>query len=112
MKFSETIIDYVPVIGLEGRLDSASAAACDAHLLEKAGDGRGALIIDVSGVDHVSGSGLRSLVLAARFAASRQIGFAVCGWRGQAAEMVELADLAGQLNAHPDVGSAIREFGQ
>jgi len=107
MKFAETTVEHVPVIALEGRLDSAAAARCDAYLLEKACDGRAALILDLAKVDSASGSGLRSLILAARMAHSRRIPFAVCSLSAQVAEMVELGELAAELNSHPDVGTAI-----
>jgi anti-anti-sigma factor len=110
MKFTETTVDHIPVIALEGRLDSAAAARCEAYLLEKAGDGRAALILDLEKVDYASGSGLRSLILAARMAHSRRITFAVCSLRGQVAEMIELGELAAELNSQPDIDSVIREL--
>jgi anti-anti-sigma factor len=110
MKFAETTVEHIPVIALEGRLDSAAAARCEAYLLEKAGDGRAALILDLEKVDYASGSGLRSLILAARMAHSRRITFAVCNLRGQVAQMIELGELAAELNSRPDVDSAICEL--
>jgi anti-anti-sigma factor len=108
MKFAETTVEHIPVIALEGRLDSAAAARCDALLLEKACDGRAALILDLQKVDSASGAGLRSLILAARLAHSRRIPFAVCNLSAQVADMVELGELAAELNSHLDVSSAIR----
>jgi hypothetical protein len=41
---------------------------------------------------------------------SRRISFAVCSLHGQVADMIELGELAAELNIRPDVDSAIREL--
>lgn len=110
MKITETMFDQFPVIVLEGRLDSSAAPVCDDALREAAFDGRAAILLDLSQVDFASGAGLRSLILGSRLARSRRLVFAVCGLRGQPAEMVELGALADDLNLRPDPAAAIRGF--
>ncbi|MEA1672861.1 STAS domain-containing protein [Nitrospirillum sp. BR 11163] len=112
MKITETVIDHVPVVALEGRLDSATVTACADRLLALANDGRAALVLDLASVSHVSGAGLRCLVLVERFTRFRRIAFRVCGLRDLCAEMVALGGLTAQFHPQPDAWAAVRSLGR
>ncbi|MFD2233871.1 STAS domain-containing protein [Phaeospirillum tilakii] len=107
MSFSETSHDGMPVIAVAGRIDSATAPACEEYLLARVGDGRPALVIDLGGVDYISSAGLRVLVLAAKRAMALGIGFAICQVQDTVAEVLEISGLGPILGVHPDPAAAV-----
>ena len=101
----------IPSLRLKGRLDSASERAAQEQVMAAAGDGRAALLLDMSQVDYVSSAGLRVLVLAAKRAKSRGIPIALCGIQDHLRELLDISDLLDFFGLHPTVAAAIEAAG-
>jgi anti-sigma B factor antagonist len=68
----------VAVLCARGELDMASAPELDAALVRLAAeDGLEAVVLDLSGLDFMDSSGLRTVVVAARRAAEQGVRFAL-----------------------------------
>lgn len=54
------------VLKVSGRLDTLNAKPFEAKLLEAVKASEGAIVVDMAGVDYVSSSGLRALLVAGK----------------------------------------------
>jgi len=89
----------VRILSLKGRLDGASAPMLQrafAHLAP------GAVLVDFSGLDYISGPGLAAVRDAAGRAADASKPFVVCGLEGSVHIAFELAGLLTTLVVEPD----------
>lgn len=89
MEITETSEGGKAVAVLDGRLDTATAAAAEAKLLAMLG--QGAVIADLSAVRYVSSAGLRVLLKAAKQAKAAGHGFAVAGLQPAVREVFEIS---------------------
>lgn len=82
------------VVSLNGRVPEASARLFAAALTEVLGSARDGVVVDLSGVDYISGAGLQALADASGHAVRAGVAMTCCGLQ----EPVRLAaDLAGLL---------------
>ncbi|HEV7455991.1 MAG TPA: STAS domain-containing protein [Roseococcus sp.] len=89
MEITETSEGGKAVAVLDGRLDTATAAAAEAKLLAMLG--QGAVIADLSAVRYVSSAGLRVLLKAAKQAKAAGHAFAVAGLQPAVREVFEIS---------------------
>lgn len=67
MEITEETRGAVTVVKPVGRVDSATAGALEAKLVEAvAGRGRASVVVDMVGLNYISSAGLRSLLVAAK----------------------------------------------
>lgn len=64
---------------VEGRIDAATAAGFEEHLNDATQKSGGALVLDLGGVDYISSSGLRAVLVAAKHAHRDHGRFVVTG---------------------------------
>jgi anti-sigma B factor antagonist len=62
------------VFRVNGRIDSSSAPQFEQALMSKIRDGRGNVIVNLSGVDYMSSAALRALIAALKETRGRMIG--------------------------------------
>ncbi len=82
------------VVAPAGRIDHSSAAALEAALapmLDQAAARRGALVLDLSGVEYISSVGLRVLMVAARQLQARQAKLSVAALQSVVAEIFTIS---------------------
>lgn len=108
MKVHETKIGGVAVTALSGRIDSASAAACEAELARLLQDGRTAMVIDMAEVDYLSSAGIRALVMLYKRAVARDIPLVLARTQEHIREILEIAGLTEELPVHSDIDAALR----
>jgi len=89
MDITETSEGGKTVAVLEGRLDTATAAAAEAKLLALLS--QGAVIADLSAVRYVSSAGLRVLLKAAKQAKTAGHAFSVSGLQPAVREVFEIS---------------------
>ena len=94
LRINEERRDGALVLVLAGRLGTASAVQVDAAVAEAVLRGDRRLVIDLKGVDYVSGAGLKALAAAAGVCTEARGSLALC----ELAEPVRIAlDLGGLL---------------
>jgi anti-anti-sigma factor len=91
MTINEAREGTVVVVAPDGRVDSTTSGALDAHLLQlaKAGDDR--VVVDFSGVDYISSAGLRVMLTLAKRMRERGGKLALCGLGDAVRQVFELA---------------------
>lgn len=86
------------VMGLRGELDLASAPAFNAQLEEIGGEDPSAIIIDLSELEFMDSTGLRSILAAHERCTQSGWGFAVVPGGRQVSRLLEIAKVEKQLN--------------
>ena len=104
-QFSETTV-ATPV----GRIDHRNAAEFEAALmplLAQAAERKGALVLDLSGVDYISSVGLRVLMIAAKQMRSAHAGLAVAALQSVVAEIFAISRFDKVLTVCPTLEDAL-----
>jgi anti-anti-sigma factor len=110
MDIIESAAGLAKVAGLRGRLDTATAPAAEARLLEMLADG-GSVVVDLTDVHYVSSAGLRVLLKAAKMARVAGGGFAVAGPQPPVREVLEISGFDKILAIHPTRDAAAAAIG-
>jgi anti-sigma B factor antagonist len=101
----------IPVLGLSGRLNQASADALHAAAMEIAGDeAHRALVIDMGGVDFIASVGIRSLIRPSQSLAMRGGRLAVANLNPQIGDFFKLTGLDQMFRVYPTVAEAVRDI--
>ena len=106
MDITEISSSGVHVAAMKGRLDTATAPAAEAKLLELLGSG-GKVVADLAEVHYVSSAGLRVLLKAAKQAKSSGGGFAVAAPQPPVREVLEISGFDKILAIHPSRDAAV-----
>lgn len=107
MLLDEAMHGDLPVVTLNGRIDSRTADVLADELLGRIVDGRRALVVDLAKVDYVGAAGLRVLLMIAARAASYGIGLRLCCVQPAVADVFAASGLAGRFRIHDDVGDTL-----
>lgn len=86
------------VIALRGELDLASAPAFSAQFEEATAGAPAAIVVDLSELEFLDSTGLRSILLAHERSADRGCRFAVVPGARQVARLLEIARVEEHLN--------------
>ena len=62
LEMTNSSVDDVTVIQLEGKMNTATSSNADAHLSQLIADGSNKLLLNMGGVDYISSSGLRVIL--------------------------------------------------
>ena len=92
------------VVSLEGRLGAASVHVLDSVLI---GAEDVAVVVDLAGLDYISGPGLSALDAAASRAAVDHRALVICGLQEAVLTCFELSGLLSTLVVEPDRKSAL-----
>jgi anti-anti-sigma factor len=79
MKLSVRTLDRVVIVDVAGAVDSHAAGDLYDVLVERAGEGRTTLIVDLSGVHIMTRAGVRGLVVAAKLMKHARGEMRICG---------------------------------
>ncbi len=91
MKVSEhTLPGGVMQVAAEGRLDAATVPVLEQALQRLLSDGQSRFVVDMSGVNYISSSGLRALLTARRQARSRGGDVVLCQLHPRVREIFEM----------------------
>lgn len=110
MDFSSRQFADVVVARPVGRIDHVAAAPLEKELtplLQRAGAGQGALVLDLSGVEYISSVGLRVLMIAAKSMRSYERPIAVAALQPIVAEIFAISRFDKVLDVFPSVRSAL-----
>ena len=93
-----------------GRIDHRNAADFEAALLPlltQAADRKGALVLDLAGVDYISSVGLRVLMIAAKQMRTAQAGLSVAALQSVVAEIFTISRFDKILTVCPSLDDAM-----
>jgi anti-anti-sigma factor len=110
VEFSTRSFAEVIVARPEGRIDHAAAAPLETQLmplLQQAGTGQGALLLDLSGVEYISSVGLRVLMIAAKSMRSHDRPIAVAALQPVVAEIFAISRFDKVIAVFPSIRSAL-----
>lgn len=110
MEFSSRQFADIIVARPVGRIDHAAAAPLEKHLtplVQQAGAGRGALVLDFAGVEYISSVGLRVLMIAAKSMRTHERPIAVASLQPVVAEIFAISRFDKVLTVFPTVRSAL-----
>lgn len=110
MELTERVLDNTLVVDIAGSLDTQTAgAAMDA--LQVYLDGKpDNFLINLSGLDFVSSSGLRVILRAAKQVRTNGGNMKVCGARGMVKEVLEISGFDRLLALHDEEAQALAAF--
>lgn len=103
--------DHVTVLAIAGSVDSLTADALTAALVDQVGTGRVRLVCDFSAVDYTSSAGLRSLLGALK--ESRRLGgdLRMAAVQPSVLRVLSLSGFASIIKIFDDVSGAVGSFG-
>ncbi len=110
MQISQQIIDGATILSLLGRLDELATAEVErafTGILNNEGQG---LIVDMEGVEYVSSSGLRVLLMLMKAMKNQQRVLKLCNLSPFVAEVFEVSNFSVMFDVHDSLESARREF--
>lgn len=102
----------VTLLEVGGRLDSRNAALLEARLEAIAAAGASSVVVDMAGVDYLSGTCLRVLLLAARRMDAGGCRMALCAPQPHVLDVLRISGLTRALHVHHDRGAALVDFGE
>lgn len=93
-----------------GRVGSAEAARFEETVLAAVEEADGALVLDCAELTYMSSAGLRCVLLGARAASSRKVGFALCSLPTMVRELFRVTGFDRILNIHSSRSDAFSSF--
>lgn len=97
----------VTVIALRGRLDELAASETEQGLFKLLQEQPPQVVLDLSGVEYISSSGLRVLVMALKAVQRYDGGLRLCGLTPFVAEVFEIGNFTVMFDTYPDQDTAI-----
>ncbi|WP_431285321.1 STAS domain-containing protein [Humitalea sp. 24SJ18S-53] len=105
MQIAESTSGAVTIAAIEGRLDTATAAAAEERLAALVA--AGPLVVDLAAVRYVSSAGLRVLLKTAKQAQAAGTRFAVCALQPAVLEVFEISGFDRIIDAFPTQAEAV-----
>ena len=100
----------VCILSICGRVDSLTSDEVEAVLDEQIRKGEVRLVADLSQVDYMSSSGLRSLLTSLRHVRQRHGDLSLAGLHSSLHQMLELAGFTNIFKIYPTTAEAVSAF--
>ncbi len=110
MQISRDSIPNATTLTLVGRLDELATADVEQAFTESLNNETGGLIVDMAGVEYVSSSGLRVLLMLMKAMKNQQRVLKLCNLSPFVAEVFEVSNFAVMFDVHDSLESARRAF--
>lgn len=102
-----TIIGNIAVVKVEGRMDTVSAPQFEKSMQEWMGQGHKDFVVDLSRLDYISSSGLRSVLVVAKKAQAAGGCMACCSVQGVVKKVFEVSGFSNILPIYESLETAI-----
>lgn len=106
MEIREENAEGATVLVPIARVDSATAKAFEAKVLQVVNAGAPKIVIDFSELDYISSAGLRVVLVGAKMTRAPRK-FALCGMKPHIREVFDVSGFAKILAIHPDRAAAL-----
>jgi anti-anti-sigma factor len=110
MELSETRRDGVLILELKGRLDAETSPMFEGRLLGHIRQGERRIVLQGSGLDYVSSSGLRALLMADRLLKDPPGKIVVCGLMARIERIFQITGFSSIFPVHESLEEAVRGF--
>lgn len=110
MEITEKMAENCAIIGIKGRLDTTNYSILEKKLMELIDTGQTRLVVDLSGMDYVSSSGLRILLMALKRITVAKGKFALCSLQENIKEIFEISGFTNIFDIYADEASAVKTF--
>lgn len=110
MQISRDTMPHGTILSLVGRLDELATAEAEQAFTDELNNGSEGLIVDMAGVEYVSSSGLRVLLMLMKAMKNQQRPLKLCSLSPFVAEVFEVSNFSVMFDIHESLASARREF--
>lgn len=111
MQIDQEHAEGVSILSLKGRLDELATTEVESVFTTTLNDEAGGLILDLSGVEYVSSSGLRILLMLSKAMKKQQRTLKLCHLSPFVAEVFEISNFSAMFEIYDDIAIARQEFG-
>jgi anti-anti-sigma factor len=96
------------LVDIEGRLDTLTAAEFEKQIMTLLDSGRINLILDCSGLNYISSSGLRTFLVVQKKMKSQQGKFMICSLQQGIKEIFDISGFSSIFSVFPDKEAAAK----
>ena len=107
LKIDREVFGDVVVLAPHGRVDTATAKAFEAALLEAVGGGARRLVLDFGALDYISSAGLRVVLLGGKRLKEANGSLALCGLKPTIRDVFEISGFLALFRVADDRPAAI-----
>ena len=101
-----TLPDYT-LIGIEGRVDTTTAASLEKSIMEAIDGGAAKIILDCAGLNYISSSGLRVFLVIQKKMISIKGHFNLCNLQPGIKEIFDISGFSSIFSIFPDKDAAL-----
>ena len=109
MNIQITDNDKYTLVAVSGRLDATTYETFQKEAVDQT-NGKKNILLDLSALEYISSSGLRSILFMAKRAASLCGFFALTGCSGVVMEVLKMSGFSGLINMYPSVKEASEQI--
>jgi anti-anti-sigma factor len=102
-----TVGDYT-VVGVDGRIDTTNATAFEAKLTELIDGGAAKILVDCSGLNYISSSGLRVFLVIQKKLGAGTGRFKLCSLQPGIREIFDISGFSTILSVFPNQEAALK----
>jgi anti-anti-sigma factor len=107
MNVNVFVSEEYTLVSVEGRVDTTNALEFEKPLTEIINGGCKKLILDCSGLNYISSSGLRIFLVVQKKMTALKGHFILCGLQPSIMEIFDISGFSSIFSIHPDKDSAI-----
>lgn len=96
------------VVGVEGRIDTINAAEFEKQMLEIINGGITGIVLDCSGLNYISSSGLRVFLVVQKKIISLKGSFRLCSLQPGIKEIFDISGFSSIFSIFPDIDTATK----
>jgi anti-anti-sigma factor len=111
MQIAHEHADSVSILSLAGRLDELAVSEVEAVFSDTLNNEEEGLIVDLAGVEYISSSGLRVLLMLAKAMKKQQRTLKLCSLSPFVAEVFEISNFSAVFAIYDDLSVARQGFG-
>jgi len=96
------------LVSLEGRVDTTNANEFENSMLQVMAEGYTKIVLDCSGLDYISSSGLRVFLIVQKKLTAAKGQFRLCGLQPGIVEIFDISGFTSIFSIFPDKGAAMK----
>jgi anti-anti-sigma factor len=109
MKIETEEVGSTTVLGIEGKLDTATAGDADTHIDGVVASGATRILLDFSQLDFISSAGLRTLLLAGKKLKKRGGELCLCSLNETVKDVFDISGFSALFKVYADRGEALSQ---
>ncbi len=108
MKLSKEKLNDALVLTVEGRLDTTQSDAFEKDIIQILDEGEQKIILDCSGLNYISSSGLRIFLIIQKKMMGIGGQFSICSLQPSIMEVFDMSGFSMIFTIHPDLETALK----